>query len=151
MGREGGQLGPGGIQHPRPSRTMAAAVLESYAGLPLCIGAVFGAQRLVRTGDTLWYRRVVKPSWIPLKLMQSIALWLVLGRIRTPVTRDSALFAAAVFAVHVFLGCWWNVVFFGKHRIAESVPWMLSFWTSVVATAGACHAVAPAAGYLVAP
>lgn len=59
--------------------------------------------------------------------------------------------AVAVFAVHVFLGCWWNVVFFGKHRIAESVPWMLTFWTSVVATAGACHAVAPAAGYLVAP
>lgn len=43
--------------------------------------------------------------WIPLKVMQSAALWLVLNKAKT--AKELALPLAA-FGTHLFLGNWWN-------------------------------------------
>lgn len=59
--------------------------------------------------------------------------------------------AVAVFSAHMALGIWWNRVFFGLKRIAQSVVWMLLFWLSICASIGALHRVRPAAGALMAP
>jgi hypothetical protein len=43
--------------------------------------------------------------WIPLKLLQSVGLWLVL---KTADTRKQLLLPLSVFGLHLFLGNWWN-------------------------------------------
>jgi benzodiazapine receptor len=78
---------------------------------------VFGVQRLVPTFKPDWYRALRKPSWtppnwifpavwIPLKLLQSAALWLVWRA--APGPKQLAL-PLTLFGVHMFLGNWWNV------------------------------------------
>lgn len=86
--------------------------------------------------------------WIPLKLMQSVALWMVWNKAPSP---SALALPLAAFGAHMFLGNWWNVVFFGKRQLEGSLPWMYTFWASIAATAAAFHPVSPTAAYLMLP
>ena len=81
------------------------------------VAVVFGAQRLVPTFKPDWYRALRKPSWtppnwvfpavwIPLKLLQSAALWLVWRAAPGP---EQLALPLTLFGMHMFLGNWWNV------------------------------------------
>lgn len=59
--------------------------------------------------------------WIPLKLMQSVALWAVC---KSAGSRQQLVLPLSVFGAHLLLGNMWNVVFFGRHRMEESLSWM---------------------------
>ncbi|KXZ56562.1 hypothetical protein GPECTOR_1g504 [Gonium pectorale] len=135
-----------------PTAQNAASLVGSAA-------VVFGVQRLVPTFDPTWYKALKKPKWtppnyvfplvwIPLKLMQSVALWLVWTK--APSARALA-FPLTAMAVHMGLGNWWNVVFFGQRKLKESLPWMYTFWASIAVTAAAFYPVSPAAAYLMVP
>lgn len=136
-------------------------LLQNNDGANLLASAavVFGVQRLVPTYDNSWYLALKKPSWtppnwvfpavwIPLKLMQSAALALILKSARS--TEQLAL-PLGVFGAQLALGNWWNVVFFGKHKLEESVPWMGAFWLSIAGTIAAFHPVSKGAATLVTP
>jgi tryptophan-rich sensory protein len=51
----------------------------------------------------------------------------------------------------MFLGNMWNVVFFGRNKLKESLPWMGAFWGSIAATIASFYTVSPTAAALVAP
>lgn len=87
--------------------------------------------------------------WIPLKTLQSIALWLVLNT-TTATTRDLSL-ALGIFGLHLALGNYWNVVFMGRKQIKQSLPVMAAFWFSIVAGIAAFWRVDPLAGKLFLP
>jgi benzodiazapine receptor len=38
--------------------------------------------------------------------------------------------ALGVYGLHMALGNWWNVVFFGRRQISGSIKWMMAFWAS---------------------
>lgn len=126
----------------------------------LASGAVvFGVQRLVPTYDASWYKAIRKPTWtppnwvfpavwIPLKLLQSVALWLVL---KTADSKRQLALPLSLFGLHLFLGNWWNVVFFGKRKMQESLGWMGAFWSSIAASIGSFATVSPLAAVLFAP
>ncbi|GLC35685.1 hypothetical protein PLESTB_000483800 [Pleodorina starrii] len=129
------------------------------AGLIGSAAVVFGVQRLVPSFDPSWYKALKKPSWtppnyvfpmvwIPLKIMQSVALWLVCTK--APSASALAVPVAAM-GVHMFLGNWWNVVFFGRRKLKESLPWMYTFWASIAVTAATFHPISAAAAYLMLP
>ncbi|KAG2442717.1 hypothetical protein HXX76_002800 [Chlamydomonas incerta] len=129
------------------------------AGIAASIGVVFGVQRLVPTMDHTWYKALKKPTWtppnyvfpmvwIPLKTMQSVALWLVCTKAKS---MSSLALPLAAFGVHMFLGNWWNVVFFGRRQLEGSLPWMYAFWASIAASAAAFYPISPAAAYLMLP
>lgn len=44
--------------------------------------------------------------WIPLKVLQSVALWLVW---KAAPTQEDLYLPLALFGTHLFLGNWWNV------------------------------------------
>lgn len=123
--------------------------------------------------------------WIPLKLLQSVALWLVW---RSGADQQQLAVPLSLFGLHLFLGNWWNVsarpagfqgavactvcvctrvhaagaccgcrlsrrtprettrggclcppsprqvVFFGRHKLEESLGWMGAFWASIAAS-----------------
>ncbi|GFR41150.1 hypothetical protein Agub_g1814 [Astrephomene gubernaculifera] len=138
---------------------LSGPTASTVAGFAGSAAVVFGVQRLVPTFDPTWYKSLKKPRWtppnyvfplvwIPLKLMQSAALWLVWSR--APSSKALVLPLAAM-GVHMFLGNWWNVVFFGKRQLKPSLPWMYAFWGSIAATAAAFHPISPAAAYLMLP
>lgn len=117
---------------------------------------VFGVQRLVPTYDMTWYKDIKKPKWtppnivfplvwIPLKIMQSVALWLVWKSVE-PKTA-----ALAAFGIHLALGNYWNITFFGRHEMRRSIPVMLAFWASIAASIATFSATSPAAAYLMVP
>eukprot|EP00877_Chromochloris_zofingiensis_P013440 jgi/Chrzof1/834/Cz01g30180.t1 len=126
----------------------------------LASGAVvFGVQRLVPTYDDKWYKTIVKPRWnppnwvfpavwIPLKVLQSVSLWLVLKEART---REQLALPLALFGAHLLLGNWWNVVFFGKHKMKESLSWMGVFWMSIAGSIASFSQVSPLASMLLVP
>lgn len=86
--------------------------------------------------------------WIPLKVLQSVAAWLVWSAAETP---QQAVLPLGLFAVHMALGNWWNIVFFGKHKMEESLGWMGAFWVSIAASIAAFSQVSPLAAMLFAP
>ncbi|KAJ9510506.1 hypothetical protein QJQ45_015980, partial [Haematococcus lacustris] len=126
---------------------------------------VFGVQRLVPTFDPTWYKSLKKPTWtppnyvfplvwIPLKAMQSLALMLAWrgGTMTGSSAKHPALAVAlTTFGAHLFLGNWWNVVFFGRRKLQPSLPWMYAFWGSVAASAAAFHPLDPRAATLMLP
>ncbi|EFN54605.1 hypothetical protein CHLNCDRAFT_24614, partial [Chlorella variabilis] len=106
-----------------------------------------------------WYEALAKPAWtppnwvfpavwIPLKVLQSVAAWLVW---RSAPTTQQLYLPLALFVAHLFLGSWWNVVFFGRHQMQQSVKWMAAFWCSIAASIAAFSQVSPLAGLLFAP
>ncbi|KAI7840892.1 hypothetical protein COHA_005421 [Chlorella ohadii] len=120
---------------------------------------VFGVQRLVPTFEKGWYQKLVKPSWtppnyvfplvwIPLKVLQSVSLWLVW---RSGSDARELALPLGLFGLHLFLGNWWNVVFFGQHKLEESTKWMAAFWASIAASITAFAQVNPLAALLFAP
>mmetsp|Transcript_9636 Transcript_9636/g.23905 ORF Transcript_9636/g.23905 Transcript_9636/m.23905 type:complete len:166 (-) Transcript_9636:1093-1590(-) len=122
---------------------------------------VFGVQRLVPTFDPTWYKALRKPAWtppnwafpavwIPLKLMQSYALSLIWREARAHPAGSVAL-ALGAFTAHMALGNWWNIVFFGRRRLRESIPWMLAFWGSIAGTAAAFKPINQTAAALMLP
>ncbi|EFJ52168.1 hypothetical protein VOLCADRAFT_87048 [Volvox carteri f. nagariensis] len=101
------------------------------AGLLGSTAVVFGVQRLVPTFDPSWYKSLRKPNWtppnyvfpmvwIPLKLMQSVALWLVCTK--APTAGAMALPLAA-FGAHMFLGNWWNAAAF--HPVSPAAAFLM--------------------------
>jgi tryptophan-rich sensory protein len=128
---------------------------------------VFGVQKLTPSFDASWYQAIKKPHWtppnwafpavwLPLKALQSVALWLACRQIAPGADAAGKARALAlplgVFGSMLALGNLWNVVFFGQRRMLASVKVMAAFWASVVASAAAlAHAGSPLAGLLVAP
>ncbi|PNH09508.1 Protein CrtK [Tetrabaena socialis] len=138
---------------------LSGPVAINALGLAASASVVFGVQRLVPTFDPSWYKSLKKPSWtppnyvfplvwIPLKLMQTVALWLVATKAPSAAALGVPLFAMGA---HMALGNWWNVVFFGQRKLNESLPWMYTFWASVAATAAAFYPISPLAAYLLLP
>ncbi|CAK0751704.1 hypothetical protein CVIRNUC_002088 [Coccomyxa viridis] len=138
---------------PRPDWQLAAA------------GAVvFGLQRLVPAYEDsyrTWYPRLRKPSWnppnwmfpaiwIPLKIMQSAALWLIWKSAPANDKMPVAL-PIGIFLAHALLGNQWNVVFFGERNLTGSLKWMGAFWLSVAGTIASFNAIEPAAAALMVP
>lgn len=125
----------------------------------LAAGAVvFGVQRLVPTFDVSWYKALQKPTWtppnwvfpavwIPLKVLQSVAAWLVWKS----GSGNELVLPMAIFGAHLFLGNWWNVVFFGRRQLKESLTWMGIFWFSIAGCIGSFYQVSPLAAALVVP
>lgn len=72
--------------------------------------------------------------WIPLKALQSVAAWLVW---KSAPAQDDLYLPLGLFGLHLFLGNWWNVVFFGQHKMRQSVKWMGAFWCSIAASIAA--------------
>jgi tryptophan-rich sensory protein len=69
--------------------------------------------------------------WIPLKLAQSVALALVWrAGSGVPAMHSKLGLALGVYGLHMALGNWWNVVFFGRRQISGSIKWMMAFWAS---------------------
>lgn len=126
----------------------------------LASGAVvFGVQRLVPSYDDTWYKAIKKPAWtppnwvfpavwIPLKVLQSVSLWLVLKQAGS---RKELLLPVSLFGLHLFLGNWWNVVFFGRQKMEESTKWMGAFWLSIAGSIASFAQVSPLAAALFAP
>ena len=153
--------------------------------LAASFGLVFGVQRLVPTYDRAWYKALRKPAWnppnyvfplvwIPLKILLSVALYLVMSGAPT---RGALLAPLALFGAHLALGNMWNVserrpvalsvvccllncclknpssisrfrccwspqvVFFGRHRMQQSLGWMGAFWASIAASIAAFYQV----------
>ncbi|KAF6256064.1 TspO/MBR-related protein [Scenedesmus sp. NREL 46B-D3] len=152
-----------------PSNILQEADLKSpglLGALPkadltlLASGAVvFGVQRLVPSYDDTWYKAIKKPTWtppnwvfpavwIPLKVLQSVSLWLVFKQANS---RKELLLPAGLFGLHLFLGNWWNVVFFGRHKMEESTKWMGAFWLSIAGSIASFAQVSPLAAALFAP
>lgn len=137
---------------------LAAVPWKDILGLGAATGVVFGVQRLVPTYDQTFYKGLKKPTWnppnwvfpavwIPLKVMQSVALYLV-AKNADPKYLPLPL---AVFTTHLALGNWWNVVFFGRHKLRESLTWMGIFWGSVLASVASFYPASELAAGLVAP
>ncbi|KAJ9510647.1 hypothetical protein QJQ45_027543, partial [Haematococcus lacustris] len=102
----------------------------------------------------LGLRYVFPLVWIPLKAMQSLALMLAWrgGTMTGSSAKHPALAVAlTTFGAHLFLGNWWNVVFFGRRKLLPSLPWMYAFWGSVAASAAAFHPLDPRAATLMLP
>jgi benzodiazapine receptor len=70
----------------------------------------------VPTYDASWYKAIRKPTWtppnwvfpavwIPLKVLQSVALWLVLKQADN---KKQLALPLSIFGLHLFLGNWWN-------------------------------------------
>eukprot|EP00884_Botryococcus_braunii_P004210 jgi/Botrbrau1/13790/Bobra.0056s0040.1 len=104
---------------------LLASLPEADVSMLAAGAIVFGAQRLIPNYTESykeWYPKLVKPKWnppnwvfptvwIPLKVLQSAALWLVWKTGTAPGADRSILVAPlTVFGVHMFLGNWWNVV-----------------------------------------
>eukprot|EP00879_Flechtneria_rotunda_P004791 GHRR01005063.1.p1 GENE.GHRR01005063.1~~GHRR01005063.1.p1 ORF type:complete len:178 (+),score=42.45 GHRR01005063.1:103-636(+) len=138
---------------------LLGALPKADLGLLASGAIVFGVQRLVPTYDDTWYKAIKKPSWtppnwvfpavwIPLKALQSASLWLVL---KQATTRKELLLPVSLFGLHLFLGNWWNVVFFGRRKLEESVTWMGAFWLSAAGSIASFYTVSPLAAALFAP
>lgn len=141
----------------KPDMGLRGLFAEADLGLLASGAVVFGVQRLVPTYDQSWYKSLKKPSWtpknwvfpavwIPLKILQSVAAWAVYKQ-----GGERAYLPLAIFGGSLFLGNWWNVVFFGKHELKGSLPWMGAFWASIAGTIASFHQVSPTAAGLVAP
>ncbi|KAF8071227.1 crtK-2 [Scenedesmus sp. PABB004] len=153
---------PGGAEMPsileslgRELRNLPRADL----GLAASGALVFGVQKLVPTYDASWYKAINKPTWtppnwvfpavwIPLKVLQSAALWLV---VKQAGGRREAALPVGLFAAHLFLGNAWNVVFFGRREMEASTRWMGAFWATIAASIAAFARVSPLAAALFAP
>lgn len=86
--------------------------------------------------------------WIPLKLLQSAAVWIV---VKKAPDNSSLALPLLLFGTHMGLGNWWNVVFFGRKEIKGSLPWMGAFWASIAASIASFHSISPLAAALFAP
>jgi len=134
----------------------------------LAAGAfVFGAQKLVPTFDASWYTAVKKPAWtppnwafpavwIPLKLLQSVGLYIAYKQIgggeQGRAKAEKVALPLAAFGAMIALGNYWNVVFFGQRRLKASLKVMALFLGSVVGSSAAFWAAgSPLAALLVAP
>jgi translocator protein len=95
--------------------------------------------------------------WIPLKALQSLALFLAYKQIAPSAGTASDKARALALPVGVFLtmlglGNAWNVVFFGQRKMKLSLKVMAAFWASVVGSSVAFWQTgSPLAGALVAP
>ncbi|KAK9805803.1 hypothetical protein WJX73_001710 [Symbiochloris irregularis] len=136
---------------PRPDWSLAVSFL-----------VVFGAQYLVPSyADSykIWYKQIKKPSWtpppwvfpvvwIPLKILQSVAAWLVWRR--SPSVVQAAV-PLGWFIAHLILGNMWNVSFFGRHQLKGSLYWMAGFWLSIAGSIALFWPVDPLSALLFAP
>uniref|UniRef100_A0A7S3VHR7 Uncharacterized protein n=1 Tax=Dunaliella tertiolecta TaxID=3047 RepID=A0A7S3VHR7_DUNTE len=84
---------------------------------------------------------------IPLKTIQSIAAAMVWRQGHG----KELLLPLGLFGVHLLLGNWWNVVFFSRHKMNESVKWMGLFWASIAGTAAAFAPISRPAAYMMLP
>eukprot|EP00891_Asterochloris_glomerata_P007484 jgi/Astpho2/7484/e_gw1.00114.177.1_t len=120
---------------------------------------VFGMQRLTPTYNMSFYKALRKPTWTPpnytfplvwtsLKLAQSAALWLVW---KSRADKAELILPLSVFGLHLGLGNYWNVVFFGRQQLKQSLPWMAAFWASVAGVVAAFHPYSQLGAALVAP
>ncbi|KAL0018447.1 hypothetical protein WJX77_010436 [Trebouxia sp. C0004] len=111
------------------------------------------------TMDPTWYRNLRKPEWtppnwvfpamwIPLKIAQSVAVWLVW---KSRAEKQELALPLTVFGASLALGNWWNVVFMGRHQMKPSLKWMGAFWLSIAGVIGSFHPFSPLAAALVAP
>ncbi|KAL3148375.1 hypothetical protein ABBQ38_013831 [Trebouxia sp. C0009 RCD-2024] len=143
----------------RANPGLLGALPQADAGLLTAGAVVFGVQRLVPTMDPTWYRSLKKPEWtppnwmfpavwIPLKLAQSVAAWLVW---KSTADKQELALPLTVFGASLALGNWWNVVFMGRHQLQPSLKWMGAFWLSIAGTIAAFHPFSPLAAALVAP
>uniref|UniRef100_A0A7S3VHW3 TspO/MBR-related protein n=1 Tax=Dunaliella tertiolecta TaxID=3047 RepID=A0A7S3VHW3_DUNTE len=135
------------------------SLLQQPVVSTLASGAiVFGVQRLVPTTDPNWYKTILRPKWtppnyvfplmwIPLKTIQSIAAAMVWRQGHG----KELLLPLGLFGVHLLLGNWWNVVFFSRHKMNESVKWMGLFWASIAGTAAAFAPISRPAAYMMLP
>ncbi|KAK9906787.1 hypothetical protein WJX75_008014 [Coccomyxa subellipsoidea] len=134
---------------------LLAALPEADLGLVAAGAIVFGLQKLVPAYEESYKVCWNPPSWvfpavwIPLKILQSAALWLVWKS--AGADKASVAVPLTIFGVHALLGNQWNVVFFGRHDMQGSLKWMGAFWLSVAATAYSFYSVNPLAGLLVSP
>lgn len=105
----------------------------------------------VPTYEHGWYKALKKPEWtppnyvfplvwVPLKMLQSAALWLVCKAAPTP--QDAAL-PVALFGLHLFLGNWWNVRKGGDPRMLHDVTWATTDhgWLSIAPARAGWRAV----------
>ncbi|GAB4822547.1 hypothetical protein N2152v2_009593 [Parachlorella kessleri] len=138
---------------------LLAALPQADMGLLASAAVVYGVGRLVPTYDMGWYKALRKPSWnppnwvfpavwLPLKLLQSVALWLVC---KTAPDNQSLALPVAAFGIHLALGNAWNTTFFGRHKMQESLKVMGTFWASIAATISAFSFVNPLAAWLMVP
>ncbi|KIZ06941.1 tryptophan-rich sensory protein [Monoraphidium neglectum] len=121
---------------------------------------VFGVQRLVPTYDNTYYKEVLKKPnwtppnwvfpavWIPLKLLQSVSLWLV---IKKAPSNQALTLPLLLFGTHLALGNYWNWVFFGQRQLKPSLKVMGAFWLSIAGSIAAFNPISPLASLLFAP
>lgn len=128
-------------------------------GLLASGAVVFGAQRLVPTYDNTFYKTLKKPDWnppnwvfpavwIPLKLLQSVSLWLV---VKQAPSNKALTLPLLLFGTHLALGNMWNVVFFGRKQLKPSLNWMGAFWLSIAGSIASFYPISPVASALFAP
>jgi tryptophan-rich sensory protein len=107
-----------------------------------------------------WYRALRKPwyhppswvfpaVWIPLKILQSGALYILWT------TEDASTYkkatATGIYLIHVSLGNLWNRLFFGKHKIRKSLYAMGGFYVTLAGAIGAFWVANPTAAAMLAP
>jgi hypothetical protein len=104
------------LKHTLHSLTTHTSKPSPDAGLLASGAVIFGVQRLVPSYDDSWYKAIKKPEWtppkwvfpavwIPLKAMQTYALWLVMKQ--APDNKALAL-PLSLFGAHLALGNIWN-------------------------------------------
>ncbi|BAM82840.1 similar to carotenoid biosynthesis protein, crtK gene product [Cyanidioschyzon merolae strain 10D] len=107
-----------------------------------------------------WYRSLRKPwfhppnwvfpaVWIPLKALQTGALYLVWTS--EDVSLLKRLTATGLYVIHISLGTLWNHLFFGKHKIRKSLYAMGGFYATLAGSIGMYWTVNPTAAALLAP
>jgi len=117
-------------------------------------------QTLVPKQDTKWLRHEVKlPSWmppnwvfpavwIPLKVLQSVAAWVIY---KEAASQRDLILPLGLFGVHLLLGNMWNIVFFNQKRVSESLTWMGAFWVTIAGTIASFSQISPAAAWMIVP
>ncbi|KAF6003210.1 hypothetical protein F1559_001134 [Cyanidiococcus yangmingshanensis] len=175
--REEGSAGLAGILSTKESFLYAAAAAAVVAGSTALDSFVTYREKRQKGGEGVkqgngsineatspatdsWYRSLRKPwyhppnwvfpaVWIPLKVLQTGALYLLWT------TEDVSLYkkaaATGLYLVHVGLGTLWNRLFFGKHKIRKSLYAMTGFCTTLAGTIGVFWTINPKAAIMLAP
>jgi len=135
--------------------------LDEVALFTSAAGVVFGFPYLTPKGpdpkkDT-WYQSIKKPFWqppnwlfpavwIPLKVLQSVSLFLLWKK-----EGEFPAIPSAAFVVHLSFGNLWNYLFFARRNMFASLFAMGGFWVSLASTIFAFHKVDSHAALLLVP
>ncbi len=137
--------------------------MSTVARIALLIGCILLCQAAgaigaltTDTGNSPWYRSLLKPSfnppgwvfgpvWALLYTLMGIALYLLVRR--WPQTR----LAVVLFVIQLLLNAAWTPVFFGAHRIGMAMLIIALLWVAILATIVAAWAVSVWAGGLLLP